>query len=64
MAQRVGDAKRGDTERTRKIIKAGMATEKAVMKTSTKPKTYGRVGATLGAIAGTTPAAAKSKKKK
>lgn len=60
MKERIGDAKRGDTDRTRKIVEAGMETEKAVIKTSTKPKNYARAGA----AAGFAPAVAKSKKKK
>lgn len=64
MSQRIGVAKKGDTDRTKKVVEAGMATQKAVMKTSTKPKTYGRGGAVLGATAGTAPAVAKSKNKK
>ena len=59
MNARLGDAKRGDTNRTKKVIEAGIRTEKAVIKTSTKPKTYARAGAATGA----TPIIAKPKKK-
>ena len=59
MNARLGDAKRGDTNRTKKVIEAGIRTEKAVTKTSTKPKTYARTGAAAGA----TPIIAKPKKK-
>ena len=59
MNARLGDAKRGDTNRTKKVIEAGIRTEKAVIKTSKKPKTYARAGAATGA----TPIIAKPKKK-
>jgi hypothetical protein len=59
MNARLGDAKRGDTNRTKKVIEAGIRTEKAVTKSSTKPKTYARAGAAAGA----TPIIAKPKKK-
>ena len=60
MNARLGDAKRGDTNRTKKVVEAGIRTEKAVTKTSTKPKTYARTGAAAGA----TPVIAKPKKNK